>query len=412
MKKTFFGFIISLFVFFMPFAAAAQDFGLLLSQDLLYDNFSDDDNNVLTYTAYLIPRYSFFFGGSPDGEYSGSFTVNAGLGIQYKKEKFTFIPELLHTELYMRFGALGLSAGRIPYSDPLSYIFEGLFDGARITHTSNLGSFGFGIWYTGFLYKGCNSIDMTEEDRVRNAQKFYYDYISETYFAPSRLVASFDWEHPSVAELFKLSAAIIGQIDLSDHEEKFHSQYLTVKADIPLGRFFLEAGGSLQISQEPSKKTPLNLAFAGELGLIWFLPTDFNSRLSFAGFLAGGRTSDFMGAFVPITSKGYGQIIEPKMSAITALKLNYSARLAEKFGASVSASYFVRNDRVSSNNYTIFYKGGYFLGPEFYARVIWNPFSDLQLNLGGGIYLPSLGDAAPDANAMWNINLSVVFSIY
>jgi hypothetical protein len=100
------------------------------------------------------------------------------------------------------------------------------------------------------------------------------------------------------------------------------------------------------------------------------------------------------------------------MSAITALRLNYSARLAETFGTSVSAMYFVRNDRVSNNNYVILYEGeGYFLGPEFSARVIWSPFSDIQFNLGGGVYLPSLGDAAPDADALWIVNLSVVFSI-
>jgi hypothetical protein len=410
MKKIFF---VILLIFFLSFTAAAQDFGLLLSQNLLYDNIADEDN-ALNYTMYLMPSYFHLIGeDAVSDEARGSFVVSAGLGIEYKKETFTFIPELLHTELFMRFGPLGLSVGRIPYSDPLSYVLEGLFDGARVTHTSSLGSFGFGLMYTGFIYKGLNSIDMTEEDRIRNAQSFNYDYISETYFAPSRLIASFDWEHPSIAELFMLRTALIGQVDLSDHEEKFHSQYLTVKAEMPLGRFFLGAGASMQVSQEPIKATSLNLAFAGELGLTWFLPTNFHSRLSFTGFLAGGRISDFMGAFVPITSKGYGQIIEPKMSAVTALRMNYSARLAENSGASISASYFIRNDKVSNNNYFILYEyeDGFFLGPEFSARVVWSPFSDIQFNLGGGIYVPSLGDAAPDEDALWSVDLSVIFSI-
>ncbi|MDR2966023.1 MAG: hypothetical protein LBU88_09630 [Treponema sp.] len=412
MKKTCFAIFLTILIF-LPFSAKAGDFGLLLNQNVSYGNVASVSDE-LNYTANLLPRYSFLIKDGNDA-IIGNFVFNAGLGIEYKRERFNFIPELLHTEFAVRFGAFGLNTGRMPYSDPLSYIVEGLFDGARITHSSSLGSFGFGAWYTGFLYKGFNSIDITEEDRTKNAQWLNYNYFSETYFAPARLIASFDWEHPSIAELIKLKAAIIGQIDLSDHEEKLHSQYLIIKAGLPLGRFLLEAGGSIQLSQEQLNDDPLqiSLAFAGELGLVWYMSTEFNSRLSFSGFLAGGRTSNFMGEFIPVTSKSYGQIFEPKMSAITALRLNYSARATEAFGAGISASYFIRNDLISSNNYSIGYKeNGYFLGPEIYARVIWSPFSDLQLNLGGGVYLPFLGDAAPDAGILWNINLMAVFSIH
>jgi hypothetical protein len=54
---------------------------------------------------------------------------------------------------------------------------------------------------------------------------------------------------------------------------------------------------------------------------------------------------------------------------------------------------------------------GYFIGNEFFARLLWSPASDLQINLGGGLFMPSLGNAVPNAGNFWRVELNAVFSL-
>ena len=53
-----------------------------------------------------------------------------------------------------------------------------------------------------------------------------------------------------------------------------------------------------------------------------------------------------------------------------------------------------------------------FLGNEFFARLLWSPASDLQISLGGGIFLPSMGNVAPKVDNLWRVELGVVFSLF
>jgi len=42
---------------------------------------------------------------------------------------------------------------------------------------------------------------------------------------------------------------------------------------------------------------------------------------------------------------------------------------------------------------------------------LWSPASDLQINLGGGIFLPSLGNVAPNEKNFWRIEINAIFSL-
>ena len=99
------------------------------------------------------------------------------------------------------------------------------------------------------------------------------------------------------------------------------------------------------------------------------------------------------------------------MSALTIISADYSIRILESLGASVHASYFMRND-YTLNRYPVEPGSkGYLLGPEISARFIWSPFSDLQFNLAGGAFFPSLGNTGQDEKVRWIAELTATIAI-
>jgi hypothetical protein len=95
------------------------------------------------------------------------------------------------------------------------------------------------------------------------------------------------------------------------------------------------------------------------------------------------------------------------------ISLDYIIRPHRKFSAGISSSYFIRNDLKTYNLYPLTEEnsGGYILGNEFFARLLWSPVSDIQVNLGGGIFLPSMGNAAPDAVNGWRVELNLILLV-
>jgi len=394
---------ICLFLFMiLPVSISAFDFGLITNQYAGYYNQAGGED-IFEYRGDVIPRFSGLIGDS------GDFLISAGLSFGVKDE-FYFVPELLRTEINMRFGSSAIRAGRIYYSDPLGFIAGGLFDGVQFSHNSSAGIFGVGAWYSGLLYKKTANITMTDNERaIYDSELDYGDFVN-TYFAPARMLVSLDWAHPSIAELFSLKIAVTGQIDLTDADVKLHTQYFTLKASVPMKSLLLEIGGSFEALQADDEFT---MAFAGDFGFFWTLPSDFHSRLSFTGHIAGGRVDDSIVAFVPVTTKVFGGVFQPKLSALSILSLNYTARLDQAVGAGLSASCFVRNDLGTHVSYPVSVDSeGYFLGTEIFAKIVWSPASDLQLNIGGGAFLPALGDAGPEEQPLWRAEISMVLAIY
>jgi hypothetical protein len=389
-----------------PVSLCALDFGLITNQYAGYYNQADGDG-IFEYRGDILPRLSGLIGDS------GEFLISAGLSFGVKDE-FYFVPELLRTEINMRFGGSSIRAGRVYYSDPLGFIAGGLFDGVQFSHNSSAGIFGVGAWYTGLQYKETAKIIMTDNDVDIYEAKLDYGDFANTYFAPKRLLASFDWEHPSIAELFSLRAAVTGQFDLSGADVKLHTQYLTVKASLPVKSLLFELGGSLEALQTVwADDNEFTVAFAGDFGVFWTLPLNFHSRLSLTGHIAGGRVDDSIGAFVPVSTKVYGGVFQPKLSALSILSLDYTARISQTIGADLSASCFIRNDLGTHTSYPVSADSeGYFLGTEIFARIIWSPVSDLQFNIGGGAFLPAMGDAGPEEQALWRAEITVILAIF
>jgi hypothetical protein len=396
---------LALLLFLVPFyagVAGAFDLGVVLDQTVGVEGIGGDVEP--DYSASLIPWFSI-----PLGD-SGDFFVSAGLTAGYENKSGFFVPELLRTEFSWRFSnALRLKTGRLSYADPLNFVVDGLFDGAQVFYNTSKGTLNAGVWYSGLLYKKTTKITMTAEDFIS-----YYD--NKKYAASRRMLMTAGWEHPALWELIRLRASLTGQFDVNSRDAAYHSQYLTVKAGLPLERFVLEVGGALQMAQDMARDTDkIGVALAGELGASWELPAA-SSRLSFNGRFTSGRTeSGSIAAFVPVTTMEQGGVLKARLSGLSALNLDYTARFRQELSSSLAMTYFVRSDLGTYTGYpwgAMVDNKGYFLGGELFGRVMWSPVSDLRLNAGGGVFLPALGNVAPRADPQWRIELNLILALY
>ena len=387
------------------FSLSAMDTGLLLDQSGSYDYTEE-----LQYSGTLIPWFS-----SPVGK-SSDLYISAGITAKYELEEWKIVPELLRTEFTVRMEENGeIKIGRIPYADPLGFIVSGLFDGVRYSRDMNDGSiFGIGMWYTGFLYKKSAYITMNDADEINYGESLDYNDFFGTYFAPRRLVVALEWEHPGLQEVIRLNLALVGQFDLSGNNSDYlyNSQYLIAKAAMPVSNFIFELGGCAELVQD-EKANKLQIAFAGELGIGWFLPTQIYDRLSFLSRFSSGKANDTIVAFNPITTETHGGVLIAKLRGISMFRLDYTARLHQSFSLNLQSSYFILSDlSLESFSGPPDGKNGHFLGNEFYGLLIWSPVSDIQIKAGGGVFLPSLGNADKNADTLWKVELSVVLALF
>ena len=381
------------------------DFGLLLTQDAAF--YGKDKFN---YRASAVPRVQFL------PWESAFFITSLNLGVDYAGDEFAKTFEILRTEFSMRWNALGVRGGRITYADPSKITVDGLFDGLQLTHTSVLGRFGLGAFYTGALYKKNAAILMTDTDRaIYSAPLLKDDYLAN-YFAPRRVLAQADWEHPSLGEMLHLKAGLIAQFDLSNADSKYHSQYFTAGAGINFRDFSVTAGGSLEFAEttEADALQAAKPAAAGEIGFYFPLPSRLSSAVSLKARYGSGSGGQIFDAFVPVTTAFYGEIFQTGISGHTMVDLTYSVRFIETLGASLSASYFMRNNLLTPAAYIINEGGAEkkLLGLEIFSKLVWSPLSDLQFNLGAGAFLPPFGNVWPSAKAIWKIDLTTVFALY
>jgi len=417
-------------LFLLPSFLSAADFFLTTNQYAGIDPKEDKTN--FEYQANILPAFSHFFNDS--SEIFLSAGVKLGCKEELTKENFRWVPEILRAEFSWQQNNVGIRAGRFNYTDISGIIASGLFDGLSFSYTSMAGTISLGAWYTGLLYKETANIIMNDTDLKAYNIPVDYDDFSNTYFASRRLLASLDWEHPSIGNFMELKAAVTAQFDLSDpDEEKYHSQYITLKAIIPVNRFDFEFGGSLGISQkriaiETDQETPetdTGIALAGNFSAIWRIPSSFNSHISLTGCYLSGNLEQLK-AFIPLSNRSYGDILKLRLPGISLLSLGYSAQVHSTLGIGFGATHFIRNDlstfkvdddsKIFKQESVLKNPGleteGNSLGTEFFARIAWKPLSDLQLSMGGGIFLPSLGNMAPDKNPLWLAELSVTFVLY
>jgi len=389
-KRVLLTFLLSLFSFLICNSLFAVDVGVVLDQNAEYSGSGGD--MTFDYDGIFIPRISGLVGNT------GDFYVSAGFSYMNDREgklPLSIVPELLRTDFNWHSSNMELTVGRMGYDDPLGYIASGLFDGGRVTYNAGIGSFSAGAWYTGLLYKKRANIEMTENEYIANNTTLNYGDFANSYFAPRRFLAAVDWEHNGLEERALARLSLIGQFDLT--EEKVNSQYLAGKVIIPFGVFCFNLGGCFELI-EANDKT--GSAFAAEAAFEFRSAVNY---LSLGAKYASGE-SGTTAAFLPLTTNTQGHILEPKLSGITMLTLDYTARLHETFSAGLYPAYFILTGSGG--------EGKQMLGGEIYAAVYWSPIPDISIILGGGAYMPSLGNAAPDEKTFWRVKLNVVLSLF
>jgi hypothetical protein len=405
--------ICSLFIANYP-SLFAWDFGLTFNQKFNVLGYGSDTD--YRYSGGMVPSISGLFGENSD------YYLSAGMEAAYL-DSLGFIPELLRTELTFRFRALEIKAGRIYYSDPLDLIFSGIFDGARVSYESRFGNFYVGGWYTGMIYKKRLNIEMTAADQELTNAPLNTDEYWNSYYAPKRLLAGIGWEHLSLGGEPSGSVALLGQFDLSNGaspggeatggDSAVNSQYIVAKGILPVNDFSFSLGGGLQFVQKSGK---FGTGFMAELVIDFAPKISQNSKLSFLARYASGKSGGLY-AFLPVTIVNQGYILRPKLSGITMIQMDYMAPFHDTLSAGISSSYFIRNDLKTYSGYPLSGEdgsenAGSFLGNEFFLRLLWRPFSDISVNLGGGVFLPSLGDVAPKVDNIWRVELNVSLLLY
>ena len=391
-------------IVFPGFSLWTMDTGLLLDQnaDFNTQGVSEWVDKKFEYSGVLIPRVSTLLG--DDGE----FIFSAGLN--YAIEPLSFMPEFLRTELTMRFGMGEIRLGRMPYRDPLRIIAEGFFDGALYSYDTRAGTLSVGGWYTGLLYKKRAAITMTDDEEQLYYKELNYDDFANTYFAPRRVLASLGWEHSSLWELLNVRVALLGQFDLSGAD--LNSQYLAAKITLPFRYIVFDAGGCFELMEYDEE---FGTALAAEIGLTWMLPTRLENHILLRGRFSSGMVEDSpVNAFQPVTTIPQGNLLKAKLSGLSVLSLGYLARLHRVLSTDLTASYFVRSDLGTYTYYPVINTNsdGYFLGSELFLRFLWSISTGIQMNLGGGMFLPSLGDAAPKADMLWRAELNMILSFF
>jgi len=363
----------------------AYDVGLTLDQNANYSGV--ESGTAFAYNGLAIPRVSGLFGGS------GEFYLSAG--INYQNNPLSFVPELLRTGLSSRGNGMEISLGRITYSDPLGFIASGLFDGGRFSYYTEIGTFSTGALYTGLLYKKRISIDMTKSDEESNRAAFDYDDFTGSYFAPRRLLVAFDWEHQGIGERVFARLSLINQFDFTDAE--LHSQYITGKMIVPFRIFSFSLGGCLEVIENSGS---MEMAFAAELGTAW---KSASQGLSLSARCSSAESAP-MAKFLPVTTIAQGKILPVKLSGISVFSLDYTARLHRTFSISLTPSYFLLSDFKNAS-------GRLFMGPEFFGAFYWSILPDVSVNLGCGVFMPSLGNV-PGGKTLWRAELNLVLALF
>jgi hypothetical protein len=405
MKKILF--LLAVVFHLCAFSVNAFDFGLVFSEDANINvpafNFEETGFDL---SGSLMPRFS-----TPLGK-TGRLYISAA--INYKStdgaEPFTVIPELTRTDVNFNFGNINLNIGRMFYSDPLGITANGLFDGAQVSIITRNGNIRAGGWYTGFLYKERAAITMTSEELKSSNAEVSFDDFANSYFAPKRILTALEYDHPSIAGFVGFKFSILTQFDAGG--ENLNSHYFTAALSVPGKSTVLDLGGCFELIEYNDKTTP---AFAADIGLTFLLPTELEKHIKLSARYSSGVSDDkTIGAFLPITTVSQGELAEAKFSGLSLLSLDFMGRLAKFASGNLAFTYFIRNDLGTYRYFPVTEEdlGGFFLGMEVFGRLVWTITSGIRLNLGTGVFIPTLGDAAPDVDILWRTKLNLVISIY
>ncbi|MDR1352157.1 MAG: hypothetical protein LBK05_02650, partial [Treponema sp.] len=268
------------------------------------------------------------------------------------------------------------------------------------------GSIAAGLWYTGLLYKETAEILMTAADAEHYAAPWKLDNPG-TYFASRRALASFRWDMPW-GEFSNLSLEFLAQFDLNGNAEFLHSQYGELQAEFfPAGKLSITATVLLETMERD------NGTFTAALGTMARLKTDVPGSLddgvTVTVKLSSGPWNDSFTAFTPLSCSAQGAIFPKPLSGLALISADYAVRLRRTLFMDSAVRYFFRT--FDGSGEAAEPKGNTY-GAELWTSLAWQPLEDLRLSLGGGLFLPGLGNIYPaGGGAPWKITAGLTLSL-
>jgi hypothetical protein len=392
----------ALLCFLFPAASAfAFDYGVLLSGQ--YTSEGSDEAETSAVIAFA-PWLSLPFNEKAE------LSLSAGLSADYEDEEWTYIPELLRFDVSFKpISSVSFKAGRIAFQDTSRFTAKGRFDGISGLFDAGSARLNVGFYYTGFLYRDTAKIHASAGDpAAADNGKLDYNNLTDTYFAPRRLIASVQGEFPGLLSLRgNASAGILGQLDLSEADDKLNSQYLFLRYSLGFpGGFDLALAGAAELQDLAQELKPA-FAWSAEAG--WMIPAKPGGRVSLGYRWASGEGSS-TAAYFPLVEEAQGRILKPFFSGMMIAHAAYEVRLLNVLSAELGARYFIRTDDVSFVDSEL-ESDSYFLGGEAFASLLWVPLSDLSFSAGGGAFFPKTGGAFEDrAPLRWQFSIGTIFS--
>ncbi|MDR3247907.1 MAG: hypothetical protein LBT39_03885 [Treponema sp.] len=397
-------------------AVSAIDFGLVIGQAVDLTNVNTADEPGLNYTGTYSPWFSAELGET------ASLYLSGKVSTIYENEKWKpkeppLLPEVGRTEILWRpVPSVYLEAGRLPFRDPAGIIAAGFFDGLGGSVVLGKARLNAHVLYTGLLYKETAKIIMSTHDAAAYSVPFAFDD-ADSYFSSRRIASSVGAEFSDLTPRTTLTLNALAQFDVNDRDSDalFHSQYLTAHYTAFLLDTLNVTGAvvfGLAENQEAWGNSP-HAHFAALAGVDWELPGDVQDMLSGEVRWSSGAADD-VAAFTPINSIAQGQVFTPKLSGLTAIKGQYTARLSKVFSASASGTYFIRTDgeTLVGADYPASTTRR-LMGGELYGNVLWAPVSDVVITLGAGAFFPGMGDVfVKQAPVLWKVTLGLILSVW
>jgi len=390
--------VLAFFLVFTLNSVFSADFGLLLN------NKFEIEEDKLTYNPGLTPwishnngkGFSLYFSFLMSLKYIGDFSGNGSW-----ENPVAFVPEIARFAINYRYQKFLFEAGRIGYSDIMGFTASGLFDGIRTEFTLPSGSLGISGFYTGFQYKETAKITMTEDD-VSDFNEAWDWNTFDNYFASKRVLAAFNLNF-LIGKSSAMSAELMSQFDVTGNNNLLHTQYGALKFDFnPLNTVRLTFGALFESML--SGDWDFNGIALGALAQLKIdLPTKINDRFGITAKFTTGSIDNTIKAFVPVSSVQQGMIFDHTLSSLAVIGIDYNVKLHDSLFADFSVNYFVNTD---FNDQTT----GNFYGGEIWTAFAWQPLDDIRATLGGGVFLPLLGDISAAADIMWKITAGLTIS--
>jgi hypothetical protein len=366
---------------FILFALYAG-FAFSLDLGLLLDNNIEAEDKYFSYSPAFIPWFSWDNGQNISVYLSGIVSLkynkyDDGINNNDDFRKPLLLPELSRFSFIWRGGQrYSIEAGRVEYTDILEQTAASLFDGLRFRADASVCSVTIGAFYTGFLYKETAKILMTGNDAI---------------------------EYAKPVEYHNFSFEAIAQFDLNNNEEKLNSQYAQAVLEFFTQKNMRISGGFVFETME-NGDGDLTAAFGALAALETDMPGFLNDNLKLTAKFSSGPMNKTFTGFTPLTSITQGMVFPETLSGLWQAKINYAVRLLPTLFAEANASYFGRTYNVTGSE-------GNLYGAEFWASLAWQPVEDIRAFLGGGVFIPKMGNAYPvGTDTLWKINAGLLLS--